>query len=504
MALKYKFNPFTGKLDLIDEAGAAGGGNAYFTKVVAASDSIGTPTADYTCDGTDDEVQINQAITDLGATGGTVMLLDGTFNLGATITMASNVNLRGNGWGTVITVADAEASKFNFITCDTINNFKLLDFKIDGKDGIIPVDPDTMIELDTATEFEINGVYIHRPDEAGIRCSDNTKDFVITNCLFETCANWSIRLATFIDSYGKIVNNTIKDGGTYGIRATSNTHSMIISGNSFEGCSSMSIESSSGSRGWEVVGNTIEDAGVTSAGDFMNVNNNFLYNISFAGITMNGQQNNCNNNMLRKCGSSNDKAIRLFFANATNCIGNNIQRDGGGTNYAIAIESSTECNIQGNNLEGGWDTAAFFRSSESRNIVKNNFGSDTNDEMDVRRMKNVSGSALAIGDVVVLNASAAGDEVTTTTSQGDDLVFGVAAEAINNNAYGFITTLGKIETLSADGTTAIAVGDFLGTYTSAGVVQKAASGDMAIAIALEALAAGSGTLDALIINPRKI
>jgi hypothetical protein len=57
----------------------------------------GNVTPDYICDGTADQVQINQAITDLSGTGGKVQLMAGTYNVSATITMDSNIWLAGVG-----------------------------------------------------------------------------------------------------------------------------------------------------------------------------------------------------------------------------------------------------------------------------------------------------------------------------------------------------------------------------------------------------------------------
>jgi len=74
------------------------------TIVVAASNST-TPSGDYVCDGTADEVEINLAIVALGASGGEVVLLDGTFTVATSITLASNVTLSGQGRNTIITTA---------------------------------------------------------------------------------------------------------------------------------------------------------------------------------------------------------------------------------------------------------------------------------------------------------------------------------------------------------------------------------------------------------------
>jgi parallel beta-helix repeat protein len=66
---------------------------------------IGTSTAgwtaadcDYLCDGTNDQTEINAAITALPATGGKIVILEGTYNISAKISVnKSNVSIVGNG-----------------------------------------------------------------------------------------------------------------------------------------------------------------------------------------------------------------------------------------------------------------------------------------------------------------------------------------------------------------------------------------------------------------------
>lgn len=142
-----------------------------------------------------------------------------------------------------------------------------------------------------------------------------------------------------------------------------------------------------------------------------------------------------------------------------------------------------------------------------KSIVQGNFYLPVPHSSDILQMNNTSGGALTVGSVVILKSVAAGDEVTTTTTVGDDKVLGVAIEtAFSNNTYGMVKTLGKVTSLKVDGTTDIAVGDFLSTYSVAGIAAKASDGDMAFAIALEAYTTNdsNGVIDALIIKPRKI
>ena len=58
---------------------------------------------DYLCDGTADDVEINAAIQASPATGGEIVILDGTYDITTTITVSkNNVMLTGNGMSTKI------------------------------------------------------------------------------------------------------------------------------------------------------------------------------------------------------------------------------------------------------------------------------------------------------------------------------------------------------------------------------------------------------------------
>jgi parallel beta-helix repeat protein len=79
-------------------AGAAGAAKVPVTKIVASVGSLDTTRADYVCDGTADEVQIQAAIDSINATSGTVVLLGGGFNIAAPIRMATQgISLIGQG-----------------------------------------------------------------------------------------------------------------------------------------------------------------------------------------------------------------------------------------------------------------------------------------------------------------------------------------------------------------------------------------------------------------------
>ena len=129
------------------------------------------------------------------------------------------------------------------------------------------------------------------------------------------------------------------------------------------------------------------------------------------------------------------------------------------------------------------------------------------------RAKNTSGGTLARGDVVVWNYSG-GDtstadmaSATTPTSANNKLVMGMVshsthggnADTVADNTMMWVQIWGPTNALKVDGTTDIAIGDPLTTFTTAKIAQKGAAAGI-FARALEAYATdnSSGVIDAFI------
>src|SRR3990167_10758410 len=90
----------TGYTDFtLEDVSVARTGSYSATFTVAASDASAASIAmaDYVCDGTADDVDINAAIAALPATGGKVMLTEGTFTIASPILLVSNCHLIGQG-----------------------------------------------------------------------------------------------------------------------------------------------------------------------------------------------------------------------------------------------------------------------------------------------------------------------------------------------------------------------------------------------------------------------
>jgi parallel beta-helix repeat protein len=86
------------------------------TKVVGSSTAGWN--ADYTCDGTADNVQIQAAIDSLGSEGGTVELSEGTFVVATGIVLDSNVTLSGQGPGSTILDCSATTGLFRCVSAE--------------------------------------------------------------------------------------------------------------------------------------------------------------------------------------------------------------------------------------------------------------------------------------------------------------------------------------------------------------------------------------------------
>jgi len=176
------------------------------TKIVAASDSQNKEKADYVCDGTNDEVEIEQAIGDLPSSGGLVYLLEGTYNIGSSIDITkSNVTLTGAGNATKLFLVDG-ANTNVIVVGDGTNSYEgitISNLQVDGNGG--NNSSGSGIEFNKyITYSKVEGVYIHHAKNDGIflTLSDNNK----------------------------IVQNRIESNGNYGINIELSNY-LIISGN---------------------------------------------------------------------------------------------------------------------------------------------------------------------------------------------------------------------------------------------------------------------------------
>ena len=278
---------------------------------------VGTSTAgwtaddcDYLCDGTADDVEINAAIQALPSTGGEVVILDGTYNITATIAMNKNyVTLSGNGAATVLKrMWNGSSTGVVTVTADycTVKNLQ-----IDGNKSSYPSG---------------NGIYLSSSSNnivTGNTCNNNNTGIYINNN-----DNTNANTVT-----GNICNNNNTSG--IGLHYSDNN---TVAGNT---CNNNSVGIDvGGSDNNTVAGNTCNnnDAG----GIYINNSNT---------NTVTG--NTCNNNNI---------GIYLLgstSSDANTVTGNTCIRESGNSSsytssqYTIQIASGSQNNlIVGNNIMG--------------------------------------------------------------------------------------------------------------------------------------------------------
>jgi len=199
------------------------------TLIVAASDSKDTSRADYVCDGTNDEEEINQAISDLPASGGRVVLLEGTYNLGNSITInKSNVTLEGQGASTVIKFKDG----INTSSLDAISagsNVHIRNLSLDGNKDNAGITNSTGIRISTGSIVE--NCRISNFTYAGIYVEDGST--LVYGNHISSIDTYGIYVKTLTLSGSNIISNRI-EGADYGISVGQSLH-VIVTNNFISG-----------------------------------------------------------------------------------------------------------------------------------------------------------------------------------------------------------------------------------------------------------------------------
>lgn len=291
----------------------------------------------------------------------------------------------------------------------------------------------------------------------------------------------------------------------------------IVSGNAFVGLGALAYGVKLNTADIQVTNNNfgISDGGLRCIYDASGGPNVISDNVlgpggaSTYGIFLDASSCVINGNYIENISATSSFGIYIESARDSNIISGN-RITGNGTGIQINANTCDNNIVTGNNLLGN---TAFLVDNGLTTNMRDNQGASTLLEKSYVLMKNTSGATINAGNVVTYKAVAAGNEVTTTTTASDNLVFGMAVAAISNNASGYIQVTGKTTLLTVDGTTDIAIGDFLTTFTGAGIARKAAAGtlgttpgDLAFAIALEAYTTNdsSGVVDALLIKPIRL
>jgi parallel beta-helix repeat protein len=310
------------------------GGKRSNTVIVAAYNSIDKSRADYVCDGIDDQETINFAISAISSTGGTVLLLEGTYNINSTgtktveydgyqmelkygIYITSNVILVGQGSSTMLVIdtnfniGDAYAGTVIF--SDNTRGIEISHIAINGNQYIF--------------DFPVGAIFMYNVSDSRISCCNVQYAVYGVNLLGSNCTIAdNVCDESYIDITGN--NNTVSGNvcneGIYGI-AVSGSENNIYNNRCY---------------------NT-HDHNVVVVGDSNTISGNMCIS-GYYGIVVSGSKNQIYNNRCYNAFSHGVYISRFFVQGITtsnNHVYGNICY---GCDSGILIEGSDYNSVIGN------------------------------------------------------------------------------------------------------------------------------------------------------------
>lgn len=294
------------------------------TIVVAAADSLNQGQANYVCDGTNDEVEIQAALDALPDTGGEVKLLDGTYYIESSLVLDSYQTLRGCGRNTILTTTTADLDIITATGGDSTEKVGILiaDLCVDGNAGGVAND---MAIIWTYVDYsKISNCWLLNNGQYGIELITSDSNIISGN----TCqGNTQIGIDLYNSDDNIISGNTCQGNGWDGIYVDTSFNN-TISDNIFQGNTDQGIYLES-SDNTAVSGNICQGNGKDGI---------FTTDSEHNTISVNTCQGNGNNGIKLDTSSNNTISVNT-------CQGNDW--DG-----ILIIESSLNNVISGNTCQG--------------------------------------------------------------------------------------------------------------------------------------------------------
>jgi len=282
------------------------------TLVIAAYDSNSTERADYVCDGTADEVQINQAITALNGVGGKVLLLEGHYNIAASIILDDDILLEGQGFYTII----AATTEITMLSAVNKNRIQIKNIRFYGAGGSLQNHYGIYISggedaavidcmVDNVSSYQI--YFASHTNGRIIDCisRDSTRLTTGVGILANSCTNLLVLGSVIEDNRAEgmrlltcscsiIKNCIVRGNGTYGLNMRFTCEDCIVSDNVVEGHNSDGIRLTNDTNKCIIANNRCKD----NAGNEIIINDadcddNFIHGnmclgVHAAAITDNG------------------------------------------------------------------------------------------------------------------------------------------------------------------------------------------------------------------------
>lgn len=217
--------------DLIDSIGTA-------TYTIAANDAStnSKSRADYQCDGTADDVEIQAAIDALFATGGgLIRLSEGTFSLDAEVYCKTKVSIAGSGFCTIMQIASGVSKHCFYIYDHTDLYVKDLacDLTSAGTSNTLGGSPPCGVFVGhttpgTTMNLIIKNLYVDGPKEEGVIILSGDHIYILDNIIEDSVLHG---IHTDNNSFcvirGNIINNSTEDG----IRLTNTSDHCLVADN---------------------------------------------------------------------------------------------------------------------------------------------------------------------------------------------------------------------------------------------------------------------------------
>lgn len=186
------------------------------TKVVAAYNSIDKSKADVFCDGEHDQEQIQTAI-DACTIGGSVLLLEGLYNISGSITQRSGRRLGGQGWCSILKGVSGLTNMF--VVSEAVARSSLRNFKVDLSTAGYRL---LYSDIYTCPWNTLEHLWVKGGSEEAFRIR-HWNSATVRDCLVEDAAKGGM---FFFDSHDCMVDNNyisgVGDRGIYFVYAAYN------------------------------------------------------------------------------------------------------------------------------------------------------------------------------------------------------------------------------------------------------------------------------------------
>ena len=225
--------------------------------VGTSTDGWTAADCDYLCDGTNDQEEIIQAISALPATGGEIVILDGTYNIVSSISITrNNVSLK----GTIGTILKSQGN-FHMITLDSVENCSIEGLTLDGNNKATSTSS-RLVSLADTKKCNVSKNQLQNWEAFGIYASGKSVEVGYASITDNLISN--VRTGISVNRTNNLIaNNRLYIGGATGIDIGLAINTLCI-GNVIEDYN-VGISTRNNSRGVTIEGNTIRnnECGIT-------------------------------------------------------------------------------------------------------------------------------------------------------------------------------------------------------------------------------------------------